>query len=436
MAPGESPESNDLPATSSPTRFQFGLQSLLLVVLAWSVLLAASREFGVLLLYWGLGTVLLALAAAAVFGWRQGHFRDSFIGGIACGAVPSGYLIHGLACTTASLDVSFFLTEREGPLTLVYLMIVWAGCLLAGAAAGARIHQGLGQLELAAAGACAVGAVIPMVWLLLSVAAQQNWPPMMVLVGIVTIAGTLAGAAVVGAVVGLVLKLLWGPKRCKVVAVLLAVTVTASWFGSVRGHRAIAKLLDSGGGIHYHYDDQHNCTSRLKSVTIRHPEHFPLLHRFPLFNELSIQCRETPADSFAGLRELSELTKLSFSGSLITDDMLVHIAGLSKLEELSLHNCPNITGSGLKHLAGLPNLRVLYLHNSGVTDDFLRHVSSLSHLKTLEIESTRIGDEGIEHLATLKRLRRLYVTNTNATEQGLAKLRKALPGCEISRHRR
>lgn len=72
---------------------------------------------------------------------------------------------------------------------------------------------------------------------------------------------------------------------------------------------------------------------------------------------------------------------------------------------------------------------------SNVDDDFsdlLPELKDLSELNALGLGMTRVNDAGLEHLTELKNLRILELDGTDTTAEGRAKLRKALPKCQIS----
>lgn len=140
----------------------------------------------------------------------------------------------------------------------------------------------------------------------------------------------------------------------------------------------------------------------------------------------------------------------------ITDELLVHLRSLPRLEVLILEDCDQITDAGLRHLTGLRQLRELRLSRTQITDEGLDSLSNMCHLKSLHLEEialtddglaklvhlqqleelwlldTEVTDAGVEHLAKLTNLRELDLTWTQVTPQGVERLRTALPKCEIS----
>ena len=66
-----------------------------------------------------------------------------------------------------------------------------------------------------------------------------------------------------------------------------------------------------------------------------------------------------------------------------------------------------------------------------ITDDGLVHLAGLTKLETLNLWNTQITDNGLVHLVGLTALRRLGLTVARVTESGLAELERKLPNCKI-----
>ncbi len=90
-----------------------------------------------------------------------------------------------------------------------------------------------------------------------------------------------------------------------------------------------------------------------------------------------------------------------------------------------------ITDAGLVHLEGLTSLQELYLYNTEITGVGLVHLAGLTSLQELCLNYTRVTDTGLVHLEGLTSLQRLNLKNTQITDAGVAKLREALPNCDI-----
>jgi hypothetical protein len=85
----------------------------------------------------------------------------------------------------------------------------------------------------------------------------------------------------------------------------------------------------------------------------------------------------------------------------------------------------------LAPLAELPRLTDLDLVGAPISDGGLALLSGLRSLKHLYLDQTAVTDNGLVHLAPLSRLRYLSLRGTKCTSTGVAKLRQALPKCEI-----
>ena len=111
-------------------------------------------------------------------------------------------------------------------------------------------------------------------------------------------------------------------------------------------------------------------------------------------------------------------------------------AGIERNEQgdvvgVYLQNTP-ITDAGLVHLAGLTNLQTLSLRDTPVTDAGLVHLAGLTNLEHLNLDNTQITDAGLVHLAGLTNLEVLQLIGTQVTDGGVAELQKSLLNCRIS----
>jgi uncharacterized protein (TIGR03067 family) len=146
--------------------------------------------------------------------------------------------------------------------------------------------------------------------------------------------------------------------------------------------------------------------------------------------EFSFNTRITNA-GLVHLKGLTGLQELSLP-SQITDAGLMHLRGLPNLQTLYLPSS-QITDAGLMHLRGLPNLQTLSLyHNQKITDAGLVHLKGLTGLQELLLERTPITDAGLVHLKGLTGLEELYLRSTKITDAGLVHL-KGLTGLQALR---
>jgi len=79
-------------------------------------------------------------------------------------------------------------------------------------------------------------------------------------------------------------------------------------------------------------------------------------------------------------------------------------------------------------LTEIGRIGAIYLYNTQITDAGLVHLAGLTSLQELFVT-----DAGLVHLKGLTSLQTLGLGNTQVTDAGVAKLKEALPNCEISR---
>lgn len=125
--------------------------------------------------------------------------------------------------------------------------------------------------------------------------------------------------------------------------------------------------------------------------------------------------------------------------SLLCNEHLGELAGLSRLEQLSLRGCSRLTGAGLAQLGCLRrSLTMLNLSNcTGLTDDCLAALAAaLPQLATLNLQGcSGLGDEAISHLVNMPHLRHILLPGgvTDGSMFMLAEMpaleRVALRGC-------
>ena len=135
--------------------------------------------------------------------------------------------------------------------------------------------------------------------------------------------------------------------------------------------------------------------------------------------------------------EQGEVVTVNFDTPLVafvnreatTDTVLVHLKGLTNLQDLNLPS--QITDAGLVHLKGLTNLQDLNLMQTQITDAGLVHLKQMTNLRELWLTSTQITDSGLVHLKELTSLTMLNLSGTKVTDAGIVELQEALPDCKI-----
>jgi len=157
------------------------------------------------------------------------------------------------------------------------------------------------------------------------------------------------------------------------------------------------------------------------------------LTRLKHLRELELDLHDLDERSLYHLSQVSSLRRLHLWGGVLDVKGLVHLKQLTNLTELKLSNLA-LNDSAFAAISRIPNLRRLEirqyysdsLEESGL--DFLKETKNLADLR---IESRDVTDSAFIHLAKLKTLKRLELSDTRVTEEGIARLRKALPACEI-----
>jgi hypothetical protein len=62
----------------------------------------------------------------------------------------------------------------------------------------------------------------------------------------------------------------------------------------------------------------------------------------------------------------------------------------------------------------------------------MQELATLPELRYMILQETAISDAGLVDLAACKNLRTLYLGETKVSAEGIARLKKALPECDIS----
>ena len=146
--------------------------------------------------------------------------------------------------------------------------------------------------------------------------------------------------------------------------------------------------------------------------------------------ELDVSCTQIGDAGLSHLKDLRHLTKLNLASTKISNYGLSLIPDGSKLRELVLDNT-EIGDEGLCHISSFDNLRVLSLSFTEISDKGLGHLKSAVTLQKLRLNCTKITDAGLMYLSRLTNLKELWVRSAKVTYPGLVELTKWLPSCEI-----
>jgi hypothetical protein len=99
---------------------------------------------------------------------------------------------------------------------------------------------------------------------------------------------------------------------------------------------------------------------------------------------------------------LTNLETLDMWFATIEDADLAKLAGMTKLKNLTLEQCRNLTNAGVEQIAKLPALETLNLNQTRIDDGALELLAKVPNLKSLEIKNTSVSDAAIEKLKAAK----------------------------------
>jgi|GEM_PF-5880378 len=173
------------------------------------------------------------------------------------------------------------------------------------------------------------------------------------------------------------------------------------------------------------------------------------LREFPNLKELHVYGTETTQkDLTEHISNLTQLTRLNISNTVVNNSLLKALAKSNNLETLDINCCLGITNAGLvpltklkklkkldisythigdaglEHIGKFNNLESLILSSTSICDDGLKHLGKLTNLEILRLDNTSIGDKGLSYLVNLTKLRVLSLSFTRITNDGLKYLSK------------
>lgn len=155
------------------------------------------------------------------------------------------------------------------------------------------------------------------------------------------------------------------------------------------------------------------------------------LHGMTRLTRLDLSLVPVTDAGLAHLRGPENVQEVRLYKTKVTDAGLVHLRALPNLEDLDLRDTA-VAGPGLADLAPLKRLHTLDLEASQITDTGLVYLTGLTSLRDLSLGRTRVTDAGLETLARMTWLESLSLFDTDVTDTGLARLRAALPKCDIN----
>ena len=140
------------------------------------------------------------------------------------------------------------------------------------------------------------------------------------------------------------------------------------------------------------------------------------------FEELGVQNGSKIGDSgMLYLPGLIKLRHLDLAKAKVTNEGLLNISGLTELKVLNLSETL-IGNSGLRHISNLSNIHRLNLRRTDIGDEGVRFISNLTNIEYLDLSFTNLGDEGVGFLMEMTRLKYLNLSNTNVGDEALGYL--------------
>ena len=209
--------------------------------------------------------------------------------------------------------------------------------------------------------------------------------------------------------------------------VVLAVAIATAWLTAdlrraQQQRKNVAALIQQGGGVLYDYNFA-NGDEPQRYTGVRPGE--TVLHRWlgdDFFHEVvGVHARDD--QQLAQLADLTAIRRLYLHDSQITNEGLLHIARLNRMEWLDLRDAPAVTGNGLAPLQGKTRMKGLLLTRTAVGDEGMVHVRSLVNLEVLDLGMTPVSNKGLQHLSPLTKLRQLTFWGNKIEDSGLMHLR-------------
>jgi Leucine-rich repeat (LRR) protein len=137
-------------------------------------------------------------------------------------------------------------------------------------------------------------------------------------------------------------------------------------------------------------------------------------------------------DGAATVKGWKHIRRLNLRGTKITDATLEFLSGVPSLEWLDI-GWAQITDTGLGHLASLTNLRHLAMGGNKLTDTSLRFLRQLPQIEYLDLGGTQRTDSGLwslqlteagmQAVASVTELHELRMAGTAVTSKGLELLK-------------
>jgi serine/threonine protein kinase/WD40 repeat protein len=137
-------------------------------------------------------------------------------------------------------------------------------------------------------------------------------------------------------------------------------------------------------------------------------------------------------EGLEGIGKCSSLGELFIERTQLTDERLLRLPVLPKLQILKIANNPlELTEKAIRHLAEYPSLSQLDLTSIPANEESLMQLAELKQLWQLNLGGTKTTDRVLTQLQTMPNLGVLYIRNTPATEPGVKAFKAAKPNCTV-----
>lgn len=150
--------------------------------------------------------------------------------------------------------------------------------------------------------------------------------------------------------------------------------------------------------------------------------------------ELDLSSSDTNDSALITLSTLTSLRRLDISKTLVHGQTFSKLRQLRKLKHIDLaYNrlAPNSINTLIK---ACPQLEVLNLSDTRISDKDLINVPKLKNLKRLTLsKNDTLSNASVVTLSQMKSLTKLDLRNTQYSASTIARLRQALPDCQIKR---
>ena len=184
---------------------------------------------------------------------------------------------------------------------------------------------------------------------------------------------------------------------------------------------------------------------RLKALNLRGTKitdnTLELLEGVPTLESLDIGWAQITDTGLEHLTALTNLRRLTMGGNKLTDAALGFLRQMAQLEYLDIGGQQRtdsglwsltLTDAGMQAVGTVTELRELRLEGRNVTARGLQSLKPLARLERLNLQGCkRLRDDTAAVLSSMKQLKSLDLKDSGMTEAGAARIRVALPGCDV-----